>query len=195
MAANTRSETQREQDMATTWRLHIQGKTQAEIAEVIGVSREQIRYDLAELKQAARSRLVDDVAAARSEELAALEVVEREAWQAWNDSGGRKRRKKTTVEGSVTDTAGDKVETTEWIETGDARYLATVLEARDRRCKILGLYPPQKFAQTNAEGTGPAEVMLDVSGMSEEEQAAIIRLARRAQRVPAPATGNSPSVG
>lgn len=182
MAANKRTEEQRELDLETEWRLRVMGKTQAEIAEIVGVSRSQVEYDLNELKGAARERLVDDVAAEQGAELATLDVIEREAWEEWLASKGKKRRKKVTTEGEVTESDGDKVEVTEWIDTGDPRYLATVLECRDRRCRILGLYAPTKVAPTNPDGTGPATMNVDLSDFSAEELNLLVRASRRAAR-------------
>ena len=60
MAARKRSTDKIQQDRTETMRLYLEGKTQAAIAERLGVHRSQIGYDLEQIRKAWKeSTLVD----------------------------------------------------------------------------------------------------------------------------------------
>jgi transcriptional antiterminator len=94
MAANTRSAAQREQDLGRVAELYLRGSTQGEIARQLGVSRQQISYDLKVLQKRWQEAALHDFNARKAQELAKVDELERAYWQAWQDS---KRVRETTT--------------------------------------------------------------------------------------------------
>src|SRR5262245_33047910 len=75
-------------DRAELARLYLQGWTQARIGAKLGLSRQQIGYDLEAVRQDwLRSTLVD-FNARKAEELARIDQLEREYWSVWEASKG-----------------------------------------------------------------------------------------------------------
>lgn len=123
--ANSRSKIQRERDLELTAELYLKGWTQRRIAERIGVSRQQITYDLRKLYDLWRESAVRNFDEHRARELAAVTHLEATYWAAWEKSEAR------SVEGKTAD--------------GDPRYLQGVERCIERRCKLLGLDAPDKI--------------------------------------------------
>jgi hypothetical protein len=153
VAAPKRSSIKREFDLATLAGLHFKGKFQAEIAKQLNITQQQISYDLKTLQtrwaESARGRLDD----AKGKELAKVDNLEREYWQAYQfsqkdfrsvtakrervDLGIDKDGKRAARKGAITELTVKK-ET----RVGDPIYLAGVAWCIERRCKILGLDAP-----------------------------------------------------
>lgn len=139
-------------------RLYLEGKTQTEIAGELKVSQPTVSEDLAwvrgEWKKSAEFAFGDRVA----EELARLDEVEREAWQAWERSKKKLKRVSTKTVKNVPeaskDPAVEREEETSVEEgrDGDPRHLNVVMDCIDKRCKILGLDAPLKVAPTTPDG-------------------------------------------
>lgn len=83
MAAPKRSEMQREQDLQTAAALYLKGVRQAEIAELLGVTQQQVSYDLQEVRKRWRESSVMDFNERQLEDLERLAAIEREAWRLW----------------------------------------------------------------------------------------------------------------
>ncbi len=121
-------------------RMYFEGKLQSEIAEVIGVSQAAISKDLKTLKKAWQESALIDFDAAKQMQLARIDNLERETWNAWNRSK-RDRVTETTGEadslkhGLIT-TSSRKVES----YVGDQRFIDTLARLIEQRSKILGLY-------------------------------------------------------
>lgn len=88
-----RSKIQREQDLLSTSRLYLMGHTQRAIAEKIGVSQNQIFRDLGEIKKRWRMQALDNVQEVVNRELEKVDLLESEAWIAWE----RSKEKKTSI--------------------------------------------------------------------------------------------------
>ena len=128
--------------------LYVQGKTQAEIAEVVRVSQQQVSRDLEVIRAEWLRCAKLDMDAIKSRELARIEEVEREYWEAWQRSKREiTRRSRSYVEGARKGekAEGVPVQVTETVEetSGDPRYLAGVQKCIADRCAILGLYAPK----------------------------------------------------
>lgn len=91
MAAPKRTRAQRECDLVEVARQHLAGRTQQQIAETLGVSRQQVGYDLQALLKRWRGQALKDVDEHVSLQLAKLNAVEAEWWRQWEQSteGGR----------------------------------------------------------------------------------------------------------
>lgn len=145
MAARKRTPSQRARDMMKTADLYLKGVTQQEIAAVIGVSRKQIEYDLAEIRLWWREKTVFAIDEWKAEQLAKLDALEAQYWKSWEDS-----RKPTKVNTATKTTAGARPGTTvtskEITSAGDVRFLDGIAAVIEQRCRILGLNAPAKFA-------------------------------------------------
>ena len=81
--ARRRTPFQREQHLLITSELYLRQWTQARIAERLGVSKQQINYDLKEIQERWRAAMVANVDEIRSRELARIDELEREYWETW----------------------------------------------------------------------------------------------------------------
>jgi transcriptional regulator with XRE-family HTH domain len=155
--------------------LYLAGKTQQQIAEAVGVNQATISRDLTalqELWQGVAARAID---AAKGEELAKIDRLEREYWLAWEESRG----KRTITSKKMSEASGTKraeASTREEDMLGDPRFLAGVQWCIDRRCKILGVDAPTK-QEVSGAGGGAIEVSIDADGIRTELLNRIARLA------------------
>jgi len=131
MASPKRTKMRIENDRCQTAKLYIRGQTQQEIAGVIGVSRQQIAYDLKVIKAQWRAETAHDLDAHRARQLAELVMVAGEAWAGWERS-----------------ILGER--------PGSPSYLEIVLRCSERKAKLLGLDAPIK-ADVNVQ-TGLASL-------------------------------------
>lgn len=155
MPAQTRSLTEREHDLQDTLRWYLEGKTQAEIAKVIGVSREQIKYDLATIRERWRNNTTFNLDEAKQGELARIDHLERTYWEGWALSLQEKvdtRQEQLTFTTEEVASKGKKPKRFENKHTkgvierkqmiGNAAMLQGVQWCISERCRILGLYAP-----------------------------------------------------
>jgi hypothetical protein len=93
-------------------------------------------------------------------ELAKLDSIEAEAWQAWEKSTSDAQRH-TTKEGK------DGTETTHTVETrcGDAGYLNVLVRVAERRSALCGLDAPKKIGATVAQGMVVVQAPFDVAAV------------------------------
>jgi hypothetical protein len=140
--------------------LYLQGWTQAEIGAKLGLSRQQIGYDLAAVRQEwLRSTLVN-FDAKKAEELARIDRLEREYWAAWEKS--RNGHETTTTEQTTTPQGErSKAAIRREDQPGDPRYLAGVQWCIEQRCKVLGLNAPHKVAPTTPDGQEPYRLTIE----------------------------------
>jgi transposase len=103
--------------------LYLQGKFQDEIAKVVKVDRGTVSRDLKVVQQEWLKSGVMDLNAAKARELAKLDQVERQAWDAWIQS----RKDAETMEVTGTAQGGksrpDKVKKITKGQAGDSRFL------------------------------------------------------------------------
>lgn len=148
MAAPKRTPVQRERDLADLAALYLQGKTQVEIAERLEVSQQQVSYDLKILQKRWQKSALRDLDAAKAEQLAKIDEMEREAWRSWELS-------KETYEQTVTEkvTTGEAARLKAYMKKedriGDPRYLQVVQWCINKRCEILGLNAPTRGVTLN----------------------------------------------
>ena len=131
MATRTRDSAQLEKDRALTANMVLSGMGHAEIAAKLGVSRQQIVYDMKVIRQRWQDKTTMDLTDAKSQELARIDRLEQVYWDAWGlqcedkvyenkDGGGFFRVR----------------------QFGDPALLAGILKCVERRCKLLGLDAP-----------------------------------------------------
>jgi len=190
VAAPKRTEFERERDLTRTADLYLRGKNQQQIADVIGVSRQQISTDLKEIRRRWRadaSMKFDDRIAM---ELAKIDKLEDFAWSMLDKTNGL-MREAVTESGTRPDGTFSKTAKKVKESAADARWAKIINDCGDRRARLLGYEKPQKVALTDADGK-------DLKDLSPEEKAKqAIKLLRKVKgRVDAKAaalpTGDEP---
>ena len=156
--------------------MYLQGITQAEIGQRLGVSQPQISYDLRVLRNRWLQSSIVNINEAKARELARVDHLEREYWEAWERSIGKHQTK--TVKARGTKESAESAEQTVKTEdiNGDPRYLSGVQWCINKRCEVLGLDAP-----TKREITGRAGEAIEIKDVTAREQLAG-RLARIASR-------------
>lgn len=137
------------------WKLRVEGYSQPQIAERLGISQPSVSRILARVTKRMTAQLVGDVAAFKTLQMARLERVHAEAVEAWSASkeAKKKSRKKTTTvpilkTGSETPAPAiaREEEMREAItSTGNPAYLQTAMAAIAEENKLLGLHAPKKI--------------------------------------------------
>ena len=114
MARTKRTIHQRERERVEINELALRGVPQAQIAKKFGLSQPMIAYELAGIRKRWRAQTATDLNSASATELALLDRVECETWDAYEKSkaNGGKR---------------------------SLRLLKVLLETSDRRVRLLGL--------------------------------------------------------
>ena len=128
--------------------LYLQGWLQADIAKDIGVAQSTVSRDLVALHGEWKKSALLDFNEAKAQQLAKIDRLEREYWEAW----ARSCEDAETVrqEGGTKSKDGkllppDKVVRTSKGQAGDPRFLQGVQWCIDRRIKILGVDSAQKL--------------------------------------------------
>ncbi len=163
MAAPRRSKFQIEDNRRDSTRLYLRGKTQSEIAELLGISRSMVAYDLNAIQEQWRENTVRDLDADKVRELAKTDELERIYWAAWESS---LEQRETTA--TARTEAGDRIRTTAQMKKetrdGNPAFLEGVLKCIQRRARLLGLDAP-----TKQEHKGSIEVRPDLSALTDED--------------------------
>lgn len=150
MAAN-RDRLQREKDLSDLARRYLRGETQADIAHSLRVNQSTISRDIKALQKRWRAEAITDFDAARAEQLAKIDELERTYWEAWQKSLVREMRSSRKKEGAG---AGSEALVRTETRDGNHAYLEGVRWCIERRCKLLGLNAPDRYEHTGAGG-GP----------------------------------------
>lgn len=119
---------------------YLRGEMQSEIARSFGVTQQQISQDLKAIRAFWLASAIRDFDAAKAQELAKIDEVERAAWSGWARSQEDKEVSfhETGVKGSR---SGSRQEG----QSGNPAFLTTILTCIERRCAILGLDAPKRF--------------------------------------------------
>jgi hypothetical protein len=161
---------------------YLQGKFQSDIAQLVGISQQQVSHDLKALHTLWLQEMVQDLDARKSVELKRLDRIEVAAWEGWERSlqpreitlteateGGE-----TTVEGvRVPRPATRKASMRKEGQAGDPRFLQTVQKCVERRCAILGLNAPTTL-HVDDEMSGLSQVLKDLNALRSSDQAATL---------------------
>ena len=136
MAAPKRTKTEREHDLERVSRLYLDGKSQLEIAALLGVSRQQIGYDLKILHARWLESSMVNFQTVRAKELAKIDNLERIYLEAWARSCEDKQVT-STEKRSGSDTDRNKAAIRKEQRDGDPRFLWGVQWCIDQRMKLL----------------------------------------------------------
>ncbi len=169
MAANTRSGFQREADYERITSLYLRGWRQTDIAAELGLTQQQVSYDLRVVQKRWRESTTMNLDEAKQKELSRIDELQNDFWTAWEESkkdvvtvGVEKK----SVTLKIKDASGGDIGLPA-IERKDSRrrtgqsgnpaFLQGVLSCIDRRCKLLGLDAPERKELTGKDG-GPMQV-------------------------------------
>jgi hypothetical protein len=148
--------------------LIVRGTTnQFEILRQLGMEETQqplVSRDIATIKGWWKASAIRDFDEAKGKELARLDALEAEAWQAWERS--KQPHESTRTRRSTGRTPSDLAELKKEQRDGNPAYLMAILSCVDRRCKLLGL-------DVGPKGKEPTST--SSATMSDEERAAASR--------------------
>ena len=127
--------------------LYLKGWIQADIAEEIGMSQQTVSNDIKALQQDWLNSALVDFNEAKSQELAKIDRLEREYWQAWERSCEDAETVTEKARASRGAEKPDSVEKTKQAkgQAGDPRFLNGIQWCIERRCKILGIDAPKRI--------------------------------------------------
>jgi hypothetical protein len=125
----------RRRDVAS---LALKGWTQAAIARQLQIPQGTVSRDLAAMREFWREFPVYDFDKIRLEQLQKIDLVEAEAWAAWQRSQGR-RHTAWLTRGKT----GETTRTTSQDQFGDPRYLREVARCVEQRYEMIGVPPPE----------------------------------------------------
>jgi len=144
---------QRERDLADIAHRYLMlHEPQAVIAAALDVSQMTISRDIKVLISRWQESALMDVDEAKAHELARINRLELEYWEAWEVS---KRDKESTLAEKIDDKTVTRTKAQQRKEgqVGNPSFLGGVQWCIDRRCKLLGLDAPTKIAPTDPSGT------------------------------------------
>ena len=175
VAAPKRTAFQIERDRRDVADLYLQGWTQARISEHLNnngderdyyFTRSMVGYDLRALQKAWQKSALVNIDKAKAQELAKVDRLEREYWNAWERSCAPAIT--TRQEGTAVKDGIERIISTSVARNGDPRFLQGVQWCIERRCKILGIDAPEKH---NVQTIATFHVVYD-EGPTEETNAA-----------------------
>ena len=169
MARPKRTSDQAEHDYTRIARMYLQGQTQSAIAAELGLSQQQISYDLRIIRKRWLDSSLRDFDAAKAEELAKIDLIESELWEAWNASKGDKEIT-THEEGDGPKGPFNKNAVKKEKSYGAIAYLNGVMECVKKRCELLGLNPEKQKQMPVME----AIAILMSEGVASPDQAAVV---------------------
>ena len=135
--------------------MYLQGVPQFKIAEALGVSKGQISQDLKKLSQAWKQSAIIDMDEIKQKELSKVDLVEKNAWEAWHRSCDVKTKKSMKKKGSSTKLGKalgneEKEQSfTEEQQIGDPRFLEQIMKCVAKREEILGYGAAKKVDLTS----------------------------------------------
>lgn len=141
-AGPKRSKFQRAKHLAQITKWYLAGMTQAEIGQRLMLTQQQVSYDLKKLRLEWLKSAMVNLNEAKAKELAKIDNLEREYWEAWERS---KEDHQIKTQKATPDPRSPNVgrvkEQSERVEdsVGDPRFLAGVQWCVSKRCEILGL--------------------------------------------------------
>lgn len=144
--------------------LYLRGTSQPEIATALKLPLQAVSKELKAVRQEWVSEMPTDFNSAKATELAKINALEREYWNAWRRSIGSvtdescspksvesaERRSKSAKAKSKR--TNKRTETRTKLSTGDPRYLAGVQWCIKQRCVIFGVAEPQEPNQNGFTG-------------------------------------------
>lgn len=191
MAAPKRSPFEIARDRAEIAHLYLTRVPQAEIADRLSKARgytltqQMVSYDLQAVYKLWRQSAVRDFNEDKARELARIDALELECWEAWRES--KKPRKVETTQQRQADSTSLTVTIRTERTEGNPAFLAGVQWCIGKRIEILGLAAPVKIAPTDPSGEKPYESLTDAERI--DRLVALVDAARARRDGSAPGDG------
>ena len=147
-----RSEAQQERDRREISRLYLQGMYQADIAQRLGLSQPTVSRDIQILIEEWKVERVYDINEAKARELAKVDNLELEYWEAWHRSQLNAEKEIKKAKGTKGGAANQEIQKISEGQTGDPRFLSGIQWCIERRCLILGVDAPKKLEGGGVNG-------------------------------------------
>lgn len=146
-----RKKSELERDRRNIARMYLSGTTQMEIASELGLSQSTVSRDLSYLQKEWAEARISDIDERKRMELAKIDILELEYWDAWRGSKRDSETETKTIRGDQSDEKPKRIEQAKRIESqnGDPRYLVGVQWCIERRCGLLGLDAPKRTDVTS----------------------------------------------
>lgn len=136
--------------------MFLEGQTYAQIAAHFGVSATTIRKDVVKARERWREEADLDFQTHFNAEMARIRKIEREAWVQFRKSQAEASEKMSLTEPAQPGPGGEsgqpaakpgsrKVEKSKREKSGAVAYMRIILDCLKERCKLLGLYAPEKL--------------------------------------------------
>ena len=176
MPGNTRQKRStpdaRRRDREVVAELYCKGWKQYEIADKLGVTQQQVCYDLKIIRNDWLQSTLRNFDEAKSEELARLDTLEKEYWKGYvrsQENRKSKRTKRMSPDGEEKEGYTEE-EAKEYDSAGDSKWLEGVQKCIEKRCKILGLDAPEKVETKNeVSGKDGEPIKVDYQNMNLEQ--------------------------
>ena len=149
MAIDRKTEFRKTERQAQVTDLYLRGKTMREIGAALGVSRQTICNDIAELHERWLEKADSAIKQRAAVELARIDHLEQVAWGAWERSCQAAVTRKTRKTKGRVNKDGDQLpdldvaERAEEERDGNPRFLERVAWCIQKRCEMLGILQPE----------------------------------------------------
>jgi predicted transcriptional regulator len=144
-ARDKRTEMERLRDQSAILKLSLKGWQQKDIAFELNMSQAMVSRDMRDVRGDLKRSRLNDMNALFARELAKIDLMETEAWAAWDASKGELITSVTTAE----EAKGKKAQVKKQQRTGDPRYLETIKWCIAERLRLFGFYAPDKLDLTS----------------------------------------------
>jgi phage terminase large subunit len=139
-----RKKTPKQRDLRVISRMYLQGMTQGDIATELKISQPTVSREIKKLVEEWKVERVYDINEAKQRELAKIDNLELEYWEAWKRSqqdAVMRMKKAIQSDGTTKQEVSERIEG----QVGDARFLNGVMDCIKQRCNILGVEAPDKL--------------------------------------------------
>jgi hypothetical protein len=148
--------------------LYLSRESQAVFARRLDVAQSTVSADLKAIRKASKASAIRDFDETRGIELAWIDKLERESWDAWERSKEPQEETKLTNDGN-----GKRAQKTTRHRVSDARFLDIVYKCIGGRRALLGLDTPTRIAPTSPDGADSyhSHVMKELMRLAEQASA------------------------
>lgn len=149
-----RRKAEKDRDYKNIGRLYLQGLAQSEIATQLGISQSTVSRDLQTIQKTWIHDAARDIGERKAQELAKVDALELEYWEAWKRSQENAETRTLKGKGAASNEGPADVEQTVRTEgqVGDPRFLTGIQWCIERRCLILGVDAPKRQEITGKDG-------------------------------------------
>ena len=120
---------------------YLMGWWHQDIATKLGVSRQTVTRDIKIIKERFKQAQVLNVTELKNQQLAELDEVKGEAWDAWERSKGTRETKQVRQGSQKGEEKSVRLEN----QSGDSQHLRVVLKAMEDKADLVGMAPPKQL--------------------------------------------------